>query len=195
VKSGIFGGTFDPPHHGHLIAAEFVREQQNLDRVFFVPNSIPPNKSTEGVSPPQDRLAMLRAAVKNFPFFEVMDIEISRGGISYTVDTIRLLKKLFPGDELQLIIGVDNLTEFDTWKDPEDILSLVHVIAMSRPGPGGAAPAFQERKGVSICNIPLIDISATEIRQRVGKGLPIRFLVPAEVEEYIREKGLYSVKI
>ena len=195
MKSGVFGGTFDPPHHGHLIAAEFVREQQNLDRILFVPNSIPPNKSAEGVSPPQDRLAMLRGAVTNFPLFEVLDIEISRGGISYSVDTVRLMKELFPKDELHLIIGVDNLKEFDTWKDPEEILKLVHIIAMSRPGIGGPPPAYQMRKGVSMCNIPLIDISATEIRQRVSKGLPIRYLVPAEVEEYIKRKGLYSGKI
>jgi nicotinate-nucleotide adenylyltransferase len=192
VKSGIFGGTFDPPHHGHLIAAEFVREQQNLDRILFVPNSIPPNKSAEGVSPPQDRLAMLRHAVRNFPLFEVSDIEISRGGISYTVDTIRLLKKLFPADELHLIIGVDNLVEFDTWKDPEEILGFVHIIAMSRPGTSESTPTYHLRKGVSMCKIPLIDISATDIRWRVGKGLPIRYLVPAEVEKYIKEKGLYS---
>jgi nicotinate-nucleotide adenylyltransferase len=191
VKRGIFGGTFDPPHYGHLIAAEIVLERQKLDRILFVPNSTPPNKNAEEVSAPEDRLAMVHAAVMDSEYFDVSDLEVKRGGISYTVDTLRQLKEGYPGDELHFLIGADILKEFETWKDPKEILSMIRVVAMTRPGKENVPRDLQIPKGIALCEIPLIDISSTDIRSRVREGLPITFMVPAGVERYIKEKGLY----
>jgi len=134
---------------------------------------------------------MLREAVKPNPFFEVLDIEIERGGVSYTVDTLRALGQSNPRDALYLLIGADNLREFGTWREPSEILKLGTLVVMDRPGfpPGGEEPALPAR--TIRCRVPAIDISGTEIRRRVKEGLPISFLVPPPVARFIGRHRLY----
>jgi len=191
MKLGIFGGTFDPVHHGHLIVAEAVRESVGLDRILFVPTLISPHKQDADATPATQRLAMLREAVKPNPFFEVLDIEIERGGVSYTVDTLRALGQSNPGDALYLLIGADNLREFGTWREPSEILKLGTLVVMDRPGfpAGGEEPVLPAR--TIRCRVPAIDISGTEIRRRVKEGLPISFLVPPPVARFIGRHRLY----
>jgi nicotinate-nucleotide adenylyltransferase len=191
MKLGIFGGTFDPVHHGHLIVAEYVREKVGLDRVVFIPTMISPHKLDSPVTSAADRMAMLREGVKANPFFEVSDIEIERGGVSYTVDTIRQMESDHPGDEFFLLIGADNLLEFQSWKEPGEIVRRTTIVVMNRPG-FAAAPSFAGiPKDIIQCSVPSIDISGTEIRRRVRKGLPVSYLVPPPVSRYIERHRLY----
>jgi len=191
MKLGIFGGTFDPVHHGHLIVAEAVRESVGLDRILFVPTLISPHKQDARATPADQRLAMLREAVRPNPFFEVLDIEIERGGVSYTVDTLRALGETNPRDDLYLLIGADNLLEFGTWREPSEILQRATLVVMDRPGfpVQGKEPPLPSR--TVRCRVPAIDISGTEIRRRVKEGLPISFLVPPSVARYIGRNRLY----
>ena len=189
---GIMGGTFDPIHTGHLLLARSLKERLALDRVLFVPAADPPHKdSRDGcLIPVEDRWAMVCAALEGVPGFEPCRIEIDRPGKSYTVDTLRQLRQRYPGSELFLLLGADNVAELDTWYDPEGIFELCTVVAGSRAGP---VPSRDSRLAgrVTLVDTPVIDISSTGIRERVGAGLPIRWLVPGPVESYIREKGIY----
>jgi len=192
MKLGIFGGTFDPVHHGHLIVAEAVRESAGLDRIMFVPTMISPHKQETAATPAAQRLAMLREAVKPNPFFEVLDMEIERGGVSYTVDTIRALEGTHPHDAFYLLIGADNLQEFATWREPLEILRRVTLVVMDRPGfpPAGGELPFPAR--MIHCRVPAIDISGTDIRRRMKEGLPISYLVPPSVARFIGRHRLYQ---
>jgi nicotinate-nucleotide adenylyltransferase len=191
MKLGIFGGTFDPVHHGHLIVAEYVRESVGLDRVLFIPTMISPHKMDAAITPAVHRLAMLREGVKSNPFFQVSDTEIERGGISFTVDTLRLMGEGNSLDEFYLLIGEDNLREFQSWKEPGEIVRRAKLVVMNRPGFAGAPPDPSLPKDIIQCLVPSIDISATEIRRRVRKGLPISYLVPPSVSRYIDRHRLY----
>ncbi|HTY58160.1 MAG TPA: nicotinate-nucleotide adenylyltransferase [Bacteroidota bacterium] len=191
MKLGIFGGTFDPVHLGHLIVAEAVRERAGLDRIVFIPASTPPHKADAPVSSAAHRLAMLREAVRSNAFFQVSDIEIERGGISYTVDTLRQLKEANAADDLYLLIGADNLREFQSWKEPEEILKQATLIVMNRPGFPAAPGGMTLPVNALQCEVPSIDISATEIRRRVQQGLTISYLVPSAVSRYIERTRLY----
>ncbi len=191
MKLGIFGGTFDPVHHGHLIVAEVVREKTGLDRVLFIPTMISPHKADAAITPAAHRLAMLREAVRANPFFQVSDSEIERGGISYTVDTIRQMEKAYPADELFLLIGADNLREFLSWKDPEEILKRATLVVMNRPGFAAGSAGITLPVNTVQCQVPSIDISATEVRRRLMKGLTITYLVPPGVSRYIERHRLY----
>jgi nicotinate-nucleotide adenylyltransferase len=191
MKLGVFGGTFDPVHHGHLIVAEYVRERVGLDRVLFIPTLISPHKVDAPVTSPVHRLAMLRAAVKSNPFFQVSDMEIERGGVSYTVDTLRLMGEENATDEFFLLIGADNLAEFRSWKDPGGIVKRARLVVMNRPGFAGAPADLSLPEDIIQCPVPSIDISATEIRRRVQKGLTISYLVPPSVYRYIERHRLY----
>ncbi len=191
MKIGLYGGTFNPPHYGHLITIESVREQLRFEKIFLIPSSQPPNKPGSTVAPAEARLEMTRLAVAEHPEYEVCDIEVRRKGVSYTVDTIRALMEERPSDTFALIIGSDNLLEFQSWKSPTDILSRVQLVVMSRPG----FPATQARADfarlATVVSVPQIGISSTEIRRRVKLRRSIRFLVPPAVEQYIRSHGLY----
>jgi nicotinate-nucleotide adenylyltransferase len=191
MKLGIFGGTFDPVHHGHLIVAEYVRERVGLDRVLFIPTMISPHKVDGAVTSPPHRLAMLREAVKSNPFFQVSDVEIERGGVSYTVDTLRLMGEENATDEFFLLIGADNLAEFLSWKDPGEIVKRAKLVVMNRPGFAGAHADPSLPRDIIECPVPSIDISATEIRRRVQTGLTISYLVPPSVSRYIDRHRLY----
>ena len=191
MKLGIFGGTFDPVHHGHLIVAEYVREQAGLDRVLFIPTLISPHKTEGDATEAPHRLAMLREAVKANPFFEVSDVEIERGGVSYTVDTLRFMRGEHASDELFLLLGADNVRDFRTWKDPGEIVKQARLIVMNRPGFSGRPVDTELPPDVIRCTVPAVDISATEIRRRVTEGLPISYLVPPSVSSYIERHRLY----
>jgi len=191
MKIGIFGGTFNPPHLGHLVAAEHVCEQLALAKILFVPAAVPPHKNNPDLADGRHRLEMLRYAVQRNKRFEVSDIELRRGGVSYTVDTLRELSNEHPGDELAFLMGMDMLSEFSTWRSPEEILELAEIVALTRPDfpmPHLEPPL---RRRVTICRIPEIGISSSDIRRRVKEGKSIRYMVTPSVEEYIRMHGLY----
>jgi nicotinate-nucleotide adenylyltransferase len=189
VNIGIFGGTFDPPHTGHLIAAQDACEALSLQRFIFVPAADPPHKRRSVVTPAALRLEMLRAAVGGNPAFEVSTIELERAGLSYTVDTLRKLAEEFPGATLYLLIGVDQVREFSTWHQWEEVLKLAQVVMLTRVG---IAEAGQQAPFVrQVVNVTRIDVSSTLIRARVAAGLSIRYLVPDAVEEIIAREGLY----
>jgi nicotinate-nucleotide adenylyltransferase len=187
------GGTFDPVHHGHLVAAEEVRHALGLDRVLFVPAGDPWQKGGTTVSPAADRLEMVRLATRDNAGFEVSRVDIDRGGPTYTIDTLRALAEQRPQTKLFFITGADAILEILTWKDPQDVLGLASFVAVTRPGhdlAGLQQLGIGER--VRVIEIPALAISSTDIRRRVREGRPIHYLVPAPVEDYIRERGLYS---
>ncbi len=185
---GLLGGTFDPPHLGHLILAQAACESLNLERVVFIPALIQPHKQDRPVTPANLRLEMLRLAVNGDPRFAVSEMEIARGGVSYTIDTIRGMELEYPESDLYLIIGADNVADIDTWKDPEEIFTRCRVAAANRKG-YRLTGRFADR--IRMFDIPEIDISSSEIRNRLKIGRSIRYLVPAPVEEFIKARGLY----
>ena len=191
MNIGIFGGTFNPPHYGHLVVAERVREELGLSKVLFIPSAISPHKQHLGAVAPALRMEMVRLALLRQESFEPSSMEVDRGGVSYTVDTLERLRQDHPGSVLHLLIGMDNLEEFDSWKLPGRILELAKVVVMTRPGfrPGGVAA--ESGRPFVFCQVPEIGISSSEIRERVKQGKSIRFLVPKQVEAYINYRGLY----
>jgi nicotinate-nucleotide adenylyltransferase len=214
MKIGLFGGTFDPIHWGHLRSAEEVSETFALDRVYFVPASVPPHKRGQTTTPASDRLQMVRLAVARNPRFSTSTIEMSRLGVSYSIDTIRqYAAKKRRGDSLYFIIGLDAFREIGTWKDFAEIFPLCNFIVTSRPGSKDDDPLrgtgiavkklfcydfhrknYRHRSGTRIFFIELTDIaiSASEIRALVKQGKSIRYLVPSVVEKYIKRHGLYD---
>ena len=198
---GILGGTFDPIHNGHLAIAESAAERLGLDSVVFIPAGRPWLKAEQAVSDPAHRLEMTRLAVENYPNFVVSDVEIERPGPTYTVDTLRELRAQFADSpqptELYLILGMDSAKDLGRWRRPERIFEMCVVVALSRPGSDDARPDDVERRFPAargrfrVIHGPRIDISATEIRQSVADGCPIRAYVPPSVETYIRERKLY----
>lgn len=186
MKLGVFGGTFDPPHIGHLIAAQDAKSALGLDRVIFVPAAVPPHKRDDTVSAAGTRLAMVRAAIAGADGFEVDDLELRRGGPSWTVDTLRELAARLPGSELFLLIGSDQYAEFDSWREPDEIGQLAKIAVLTREN------GLRQAAGVHTVRVTRIDVSSTDIRRRMAEGQPIRFLVPAAVEALIRLHGLYG---
>jgi len=194
MKIGIFGGTFNPPHLGHLIVAEHVRIEYSLDRVMFMPASIPPHKLREQLVSSEHRAAMLRLAIQDNPNFDISQTELERGGISFTIDTLRELTKTHSEDHLFLLIGMDNLLEFHTWKSPHEILDVATVVVMTRPGFTTTENPLLKNEVLKICIVPEIAISSREIRKRIKEGKSIHYLVPDTVREYIRKHQLYTSK-
>ncbi len=178
------GGTFDPIHHGHLILARDAREALDLHRIIFVPNCRSPHKPGSFAAPPELRAAMLRAAIDGEPGFEIDEVEILRGGTSYTIDTALYLRMLYPEADLFYLIGEDNLAELHTWRRIDELLLLVQLVVMARGADGPAHPyiTLHQRR---------IDISATDIRGRIAKGESIRYLVPDKVRAIIENHQLY----
>ncbi len=194
-RLGIMGGTFDPIHHGHLVTADEACWQLLLDRVLFVPTGQPWQKPA-GVSPPEDRYLMTVLATASNPAFMVSRVEIDTPGPTYTVDTLqRLRAQLGPDVRLFFITGADAVLQILTWKDPEEVFELAELIAATRPGYDLAkltrmVPAAAGR--VHLMQIPALAISSTEIRARVARGAPIRYLVPEPVASHIAKHGLYT---
>lgn len=188
LKIGVFGGTFDPPHHGHLIAAADAFGALGLDRLLLVPAAKPPHKPGAAHTPAPLRLAMLRAAVVGDARFEVDDLELQRTGPSYTVDTLRTLRERFAGCELFLLIGADAAREFHEWRESAEIARLARLAVLSRAGDQPLPEG-----GFAALSVPVtrVDVSATEVRQRVARRESVRYLVPEPVREIIEREGLY----
>lgn len=193
-KVGIMGGAFDPIHLGHLIAAEAAREQYRLEEVWFMPSHIPPHKHQAGVSGEQ-RLRMVEAAISSHPSFTTLDIELSRGGVSYTIDTIRELRGQYPELELYFIIGADMVNYLPKWEGIEELTGMLRFIGLQRPGSFlelDTLPSYIQ-DAVLLADMPLVDISSSLIRKRISSGLSVRYMVPDTVYEYIVRSGLYGI--
>ncbi len=211
-RLGILGGSFDPIHLGHLRSAEEVREALSLDRVYFVPANRPPHKPERRLAEGGARLAMLEIAIAGNPAFRASPVELERGGTSYSIDTLQSFATTEPGALLFFIVGIDTFREMNTWKDVARLFEAASVVVTSRPPnaversiqhlPVAAQEAFcydsstlsyRHRSGtrLSFLSITGIDVSATDIRERVHRGQSIRYLVPADVERYIQQHGLY----
>jgi nicotinate-nucleotide adenylyltransferase len=195
LRLGVLGGTFDPVHVGHLVLAEEAREQLGLERVLFVPAGQPWRKAGRRISKAEDRLAMLRLAAEDNPAFEVSDLEVSRLGPSYTGETLASIRAEHEGAEIFFIMGEDALADLPNWRDPDRIVELAVLAVARRPSD---SPEDRDLELMAIApgrevwlSMPRIDISASEIRERVQKGLSVRYRVPDAVEAYIREHKLY----
>lgn len=191
MKICLFGGTFDPPHIGHLLIAQTICEAESFDKILFIPVNIPPHKSVNTLL--EDRLNMLEIAIDDNPNFEISDIEIKRGGVSYTIDTIRTIKKQYniSSNKISYLIGSDSLLNFHNWKDPEKILEECQIIVAIRPGfRPSDIPAWILHK-IQFANIPRFEISSTNIRSRWVEGKTIRYLVTLPVWEYINKNKIY----
>jgi nicotinate-nucleotide adenylyltransferase len=193
VRIGLYGGTFDPVHFGHLRAAENAREGMGLDLVAFLPAAVPPHRGAP-LSAAADRLAMARLATESHPRFEACDAELRRPGPSYTVETVSTLLSERPSDSFVLVVGADTWPEITTWREPERLLSLVEVAVVDRPGFPGPGPEvpFPGARGVTRVEGPSLPISATAIRERARQGRSVRFLVPDAVADYIAARRLYA---
>ena len=196
MRIGVFGGTFDPIHEGHLAAAKAAIECAHLDRVLFVPSAQPPHRGT-ALAPAEDRLVMTTLAVQDEPSFEVSDVEVTRGGTSYTVDTLSELHREHPQDELFLILGWDAARLFRTWHEPDRVSSLASVVIIDRPGLG--QPGLSELAGLGLdparvieCHFPTPDVSGSELRREIATGQSVAGKLPAAVERYITEHRLYG---
>ena len=225
MRIGLFGGTFNPVHNGHLAVAKEVKDGFPLDRIIFFPSAIPPHKETEVVVNADDRINMLHIAISNTPdfseLFSISDIELKRSGPSYTIDTVyQYQSKMADDNQLYLIMGIDAFFEIDTWKSYLELFKIIPIIVMSRPQneqPFNGAKwktletfiqsnisvgyeysssekkySHSENMPIHIYDVTSIDISATKIRKRIKKGMPVQSMLPLGVEGYIKSKGLYT---
>ena len=196
-RIGVLGGTFDPPHVGHLWLATLAADALGLDRVLFMPAAQPPHKRPGEVSSATDRLLMTRLAIAGDETFELCPIEMERPGPSFTVDSVAELLSLYPEAKLFLLMAADSLAQIDSWRDPERLLSMIEWAVGPRPGsPLPERARLEERFGSDASRIhlldgPSLDVSASEVRRRVAAGQAIRYLVPVAVEELITDRGLY----
>ncbi|SFB71262.1 nicotinate-nucleotide adenylyltransferase [Nocardioides terrae] len=192
-RVGVMGGTFDPIHHGHLVAASEVQGVFGLDEVIFVPTGAPWQKADRDVSPPEHRYLMTVIATAANPRFTVSRVDVDRGGPTYTIDTLRDIKAARPDDELFFITGADALTEIFTWRDAGQLFELAQFIGCTRPGYTMDTDLFDEipAERVTMLEIPALAISSTDCRDRHRRGEPIWYLVPDGVVQYIGKHGLY----
>lgn len=221
MRIGLFGGTFNPIHHGHLRAAKEVCEGFDLQSLYFIPSALPPHKDIQDVASAVDRLEMARLAITGNPEFILSDVELKRPGLSYTIDTVKHFKKSLNADvDLFLVMGIDAFIEIDTWKSFKQLFRMLPMVIMTRPPLEGRSHSlgyknmtafiqekisgsyqFSAKDGcyhhtghypVYRFNISMLDISGTKIRKQVQQGQSIRFLVPESVENYIYERGIYA---
>ncbi|MGQ0608977.1 MAG: nicotinate-nucleotide adenylyltransferase [Chloroflexota bacterium] len=196
-RIGVLGGTFDPPHVGHLWLATLAADALNLDRVLFMPAAQPPHKGGRLVSRAADRLLMTRLAINDNPSLELTGLELERPGPSYTIDSVTELKRLHPDTGLYLVMAADSLEQIDTWREPDRLLDEIEWLVGPRPGSGMPDRSrLEERFGkrasrIHLLDGPSLDISSSVIRRRVAAGHTIRYLVPRDVEELIIERRLY----
>ena len=190
-RIGLFGGTFDPPHLGHLALAEWAREQLRLERVLFVPAGAPPHKRARRLSSPAARAAMTRLAVRGNPAFRLSQLEVRRRGPSFTVDTLRAVRAAHPGVDVFLLMGEDSLEDFRTWHEPAAIRGLARLAVARRPGERRRAPARGTGGGLVWLDNPGLELSSSAIRARVRAGRSVRYLVPDAVARYLARHRLY----
>ena len=193
MKTCLFGGTFDPPHFGHLIVAQTIFEAEYFDKIVFVPAHIPPHKKERKISSVALRLEMLKIATKDNPNFEISDIELKRGGISYSLETIHTYKEQtgLDREDLYYLIGSDSLKQFQTWQNPKAILEECQLIVAIRPGFRPSDIPNWILAKVQFANIPRIEISSTQIRARWVEDKTIRYMVTQPVWTYINKHNLY----
>jgi nicotinate-nucleotide adenylyltransferase len=187
-RIGVMGGTFDPVHHGHLVAASEVATSFQLDEVVFVPTGRPWHK--QPVTSAEHRYLMTVIATASNPSFTVSRVDIDRGGVTYTIDTLRDLKAAHPDDDLFFISGADAIAQILSWKDVDELWGLAHFVAVSRPGHAFAVSSLPQQD-VSYLEVPALAISSTDCRGRVGRGFPVWYLVPDGVVQYITKHHLY----
>lgn len=192
MRLGVMGGTFDPIHHGHLVAASEVQNRFGLDEVVFVPTGQPWQKAGSGVSAAEHRYLMTVIATASNPRFTVSRVDIDRGGPTYTIDTLRDLHAERPDDELLFMTGADALAEILSWKDADKLFDLAHFIGVTRPGHVLSDKGLPEDR-VTLMEVPAMAISSTDCRARVSAGHPVWYLVPDGVVQYIAKYGLYAV--
>ncbi len=200
MRRGIFGGSFDPVHNGHLLLAECCREVATLDQIMFMPASVPPHKQDRQLTTSRQRVEMLELAIGGNESFAISTLELDRGGVSFTVDTLRQLQADYPADEFFLMLGADSLRDFPTWREPAEICRLATLLVCRR---GGLPPldfnVLQDFVSVerldyfAACQVemPLVEISSTDLRLRAAEDRSLRYRVPRAVEEYIRYHALY----
>ncbi len=220
MRIGLFGGTFNPVHNGHVQVIEEVRTKFDLDKIFIIPSALPPHKETCKVAGAEDRMEMIRLVFLNDSGYTVSDVEIKRPGPSYTIDTVHYYKSVLPeATQLFFILGLDAFLEIDTWKSYKDLFQILPFIVMSRPGMEYSGDFLDQKKlesyiktkisndyrfvkpqsylehnnrqTVYICNVTPVNISSTKIRELIRKKDEIKSFVPASVEDYIKAKGLY----
>ncbi|MDA1050813.1 MAG: nicotinate-nucleotide adenylyltransferase [Planctomycetota bacterium] len=199
-KLGVFGGSFDPIHYGHLLLAETCREQCRLDRVLLVPAAVPPHKRSQPMSSARDRIEIVRLGIGGHEQLAVSTIEIDRGGVSYTVDTLAAVAEQEPGSSLFLLMGADSLKDLPTWREPQRLCELAVPLVVRRAGSPEpdfssirhlVTPARLEEIREHQVEMPIIELSSTEIRERVAAGRSIRYRTPRAVEKFIETQGLY----
>jgi len=197
-RIGLFGGTFDPPHLGHLILASEAKSQLELTRLLWTVTPHPPHKQDQPITPLEHRLAMVKLAIKDDPSFELSEVELERPGPHYTVDTIKLVAEQNPNAEIVPVIGGDSLQELPTWHQPKEILYAAHWVGvMRRPGEDANLEELERelpgiRSKVHYVDAPLLEIASREIRSRVATGKPFRYYLPVPVYEYIEQHHLYQ---
>lgn len=197
-KYGIFGGSFNPIHYGHLMICEYIKEEMGLDKVIFIPTGNPPHKEI-GVSA-EDRYEMVKLAISPNPDFEISYIETTRLNLSYTVDTIRELKKIYKEEKLYFLIGLDSLFQLKTWKKIGDLSQEIEFVVALRPGYidkeeiNNEIDFLRENFGtkINLIKTPLYEISSTDLRDRIHEGKSLRYLIPKKVLDYIEESGFYK---
>lgn len=200
-KYGIFGGSFNPIHYGHLMICEYIKEEMGLDKVIFIPTGTPPHKELELSA--EDRYEMVRLAISPNPDFEISDIETTRVKKSYTVDTIRELKKIYKEEKLYFLIGLDSLFQLKTWMKIGDLSQEIEFVVALRPGyldkeeVNKEIDFLRENFGtkINLIKTPLYEISSTDLRDRIREGKSLRYLIPKKVLDYIEESGFYKVDL
>jgi len=204
MRLGIFGGSFDPPHHGHLLLAECCREACQLDQVWFLPTAVPPHKQDKQLTTAEARIEMLQLAIAGNPAFSVSSYEVERGGVNYTVDTLAHFRQEDPDGQLFFLLGADMLHDLPNWRQAAKVCELATPVVVSRPGTGqldfdALAPVASAQRIDTIrshqVEMPQVEISSTEIRRRVSQQLSIRYRTPRSVEKYIETHGLYRKEI
>ena len=200
MRLGIFGGSFDPVHFGHLLLAECCREECRLDQVWFVPAAVPPHKRPGAIASASQRVEMLRLATGGNEAFHVSTLEVDRGGVSYTVDTLEAVRREQPAAELFFLMGADSLADLPTWREPARICELARPIVVGRAGapppdysvlaPFVAADRLDAIRQHRV-DMPAVDLRASDLRRRIAAGLSIRYRTPRAVEKYIETQGLY----
>ncbi|WP_246238675.1 nicotinate-nucleotide adenylyltransferase [Acrocarpospora corrugata] len=194
-RLGIMGGTFDPIHHGHLVAASEVAHHYDLDEVVFVPTGQPWQKADKIVSAPEDRYLMTVIATASNPRFSVSRVDIDRSGPTFTIDTLRDIHRVYgPGVELYFITGADALAQILSWRDVDELFTIAHFVGCTRPGHTLQDPGLPEGM-ISLIEIPALSISSSECRDRVQAGQPIWYLVPDGIVQYIGKRALYQGEI
>lgn len=191
---GILGGIFNPVHYGHLAIAQMAKEHFNLEKIIIIPSGTPPHKSETVCVSAEHRLAMLNNAIKGNNAFHLEEEEILRKGVSYTVDTLRVLKKRYPNSELHFIIGSDNLLKMLTWRSYKTIMKMVTFCVAHRPGFSMRIPEELSHANIIAFPSPEWGISSTKIRQYIAKGLSCRYMMPKSVMDYIKKNKLYQIK-